>query len=170
METAVSRKSYRRILFIELLQQVHTYFIGSQKKIHLSFSNIHGSSENSHFSRPSTPRGRFSYFAGSSWQPKNDKNQLPAFQSNIVWVVLSDEQMSKRWPFPIVNDQQMSISRGLSTGQLLVSIRSNCWVPESAFKHSRMLVLMGFIRGIVRTKVRVRIFTAILVQIISMHT
>ncbi len=99
----------------------HVFHRFSPKKIHLSFSNTHGSIENSHFSRPSTPRRRFSYFAGSSWQPKNDKNQLPAFQSNIVWVVLSDEQMSKRWPFPIVNDEQMSISRGWAL--------ANCWCP-----------------------------------------
>ena len=26
----------------------------------------------------------------------------------LVWVVLSDEQMSKRWPFSLLNDEQMS--------------------------------------------------------------
>ena len=26
----------------------------------------------------------------------------------IVWLVLSDEQMSKRWPFSLLNDEQMS--------------------------------------------------------------
>ena len=26
----------------------------------------------------------------------------------IFWVVLSDEQMSNRWPFSLLNDEQMS--------------------------------------------------------------
>ena len=26
----------------------------------------------------------------------------------IIWLVLSDEQMSKRWPFSLLNDEQMS--------------------------------------------------------------
>ena len=26
----------------------------------------------------------------------------------ILWLVLSDEQMSKRWPFSLLNDEQMS--------------------------------------------------------------
>ena len=28
--------------------------------------------------------------------------------SNIFWLVLSDEQMSKGWPFSLLNDEQMS--------------------------------------------------------------
>ena len=27
---------------------------------------------------------------------------------NPIWLVLSDEQMSKRWPFSLLNDEQMS--------------------------------------------------------------
>ncbi len=27
---------------------------------------------------------------------------------NLNWLVLSDEQMSKRWPFSLLNDEQMS--------------------------------------------------------------
>ena len=28
--------------------------------------------------------------------------------SHLVWLVLSDEQMSKRWPVSLLNDEQMS--------------------------------------------------------------
>ena len=28
--------------------------------------------------------------------------------NQIYWLVLSDEQMSKRWPFSLLNDEQMS--------------------------------------------------------------
>ena len=27
---------------------------------------------------------------------------------NVCWLVLSDEQMSKGWPFSLLNDEQMS--------------------------------------------------------------
>ena len=29
-------------------------------------------------------------------------------KNNLIWLVLSDEQMSKRWPFSLLNDEQMS--------------------------------------------------------------
>ena len=31
-----------------------------------------------------------------------------SFNSMTIWLVLSDEQMSKRWPVSLLNDEQMS--------------------------------------------------------------
>ena len=56
------------------------------------------------------------------------------------WVVLSDEQMSKRWPFPLLNDEQMSNWVGvehLPGGQdcssmvILDMIMDFCYEPTS---------------------------------------
>ena len=36
----------------------------------------------------------------------------------IIWLVLSDEQISKRWPFSLLNNEQRVVTGGLSTFQL----------------------------------------------------
>ena len=38
-------------------------------------------------------------------------NKIPKKETN--WLVLSDEQMSKRWPFSLLNDEQMSNKVGV---------------------------------------------------------
>ena len=53
----------------------------------------------------------------------------------LVWLVLSDEQMSKRWPFSLLNDEQMSNWVGVKhlpvvespSHVCLVGVCTHCW-------------------------------------------
>ena len=40
--------------------------------------------------------------------PAKDTGFILRREKNNNWLVLSDEQMSKRWPFSLLNDEQMS--------------------------------------------------------------
>ena len=52
----------------------------------------------------------------------------------FIWLVLSDEQMSKRWPFSLLNDEQMS--NWLGVKHLPVMLISKFFYPDLKGHHS----------------------------------
>ena len=61
------------------------------------------------------PEGGHEYYKHLSRRSQREevnKSSLDHFQ-NCSWLVLSDEQMSKRWQFSLLNDEQMSNKVGV---------------------------------------------------------